>query len=1311
MTFGDGAPKRKRAALRDLILVGALVVLGYAAAARLDLAERLHRLLLENESLEADELTIALLILAIGLGVFAVLRWRERRRVEGTRDAVQSRYRQLVERVPAVTYVWNSANRRGRDPADFISPQLETILGYTPQEWTDDPALWDRLVHDDDRDRVLQAWEHCMDGGGSFHVEYRIAAKDGREVWIRDEAAAVETGRGGSRVLQGVMFDVTERKQAEQRIRQAEERYRTLVEHLPAAVYLEQPDDLATPLYMSPQYEQITGYTADERVHDKEMWLRLLHPDDREQVIAESDRTNRTGDPFRLEYRMRHRDGHWVWVRDEASLVGGEDGEPQRWQGILLDITDQRRAEDNLRRRDAILGAVGSAAQRFLKEPSWELAAAAVLARFGEATAASRVYIYENMDVGMELAAARRYEWLAPEIEPSIPAPPEAPRPYLPEFERWLAVLGRGDPLHGTRETFPPLERPELEQDGVRSLAVVPVFVDDDWWGFLGFEDCVEERQWTQLELEALRAAADILGTAIGRQRAGLQLAQTERQFRTLVEQIPAVTYIDGVEVGAEPIYVSPQYETVFGYTPSERLASPGLWDRLLHPDDRERAIRESEDARASDEPYESEYRVIARDGRVVWLRDQATLIRDEDGGPLHWQGIVFDVSQEREREEQLLETEARYRTLVEQIPAVTYIDTAGRPPVSLYISPQIEELTGFSVDEWGADPEIGERRIHPEDSPAIIAESDRTDDNGEPFRVEYRFIRKDGREIWVHEESELIRGPDGEPLFWQGLMYDISENRQAQQQIREAEERFRTLVETVPAITYVDTVDDDLHTLYVSPQVETMLGFTQDQWLTDNELFLRQMHPDDRERILAELHEHNTQGTFYDVEYRLRDARDTWRWIRDQAAVVRDAEGRPVASQGVMFDITEQRETQEGLREAEERFRALVETIPATLYIELPDPSSSSLYISPQLLDLVGVTPEDYQADPDLWERMLHPEDRERAAGVYVHALEAKEPWSIEYRLIRPDGREVWINDRSSLLFDDDGEIRLTLGFMFDVTEQKLYEQTLVDREQREREAADRLRALDDMKNTFLAAVSHELRSPLTSILGLSLTLERQDKLSDDDREDLLARLAANARKLDRLLKDLLDIDRLSRGIVEPQYRATDVGLLVRRTIESLDSLGGRTVIVQTEALVIPVDPAKVERIVENLVANAARHTGHSVTIWVRLEMQDGGALLTVEDDGPGVPDDLRETVFEPFQQGPTISKAQPGTGIGLSLVARFAELHGGRAWVGERAGGGASFHVFLPGTPPAYGGDPVEAEDAGPSATVTPLRPADAS
>jgi signal transduction histidine kinase len=177
-----------------------------------------------------------------------------------------------------------------------------------------------------------------------------------------------------------------------------------------------------------------------------------------------------------------------------------------------------------------------------------------------------------------------------------------------------------------------------------------------------------------------------------------------------------------------------------------------------------------------------------------------------------------------------------------------------------------------------------------------------------------------------------------------------------------------------------------------------------------------------------------------------------------------------------------------------------------------------------------------------------------------------------------------------------------------------------------------------------------------------------------------MVDRIAFNARKLQGLLTDLLDLDRISRGILEPARRPTDVGALVRRVADEAE-LGDRPLVVEAPPLVAEVDAPKVERIVENLLANAAKYTPEGTPVWVRVAAEGEGVLLTVEDGGPGVPEESRETIFRPFEQGEDAPRHAPGTGIGLSLVARFAELHGGRAWVEERAGGGASFRVHLPG------------------------------
>jgi PAS domain S-box-containing protein len=367
----------------------------------------------------------------------------------------------------------------------------------------------------------------------------------------------------------------------------------------------------------------------------------------------------------------------------------------------------------------------------------------------------------------------------------------------------------------------------------------------------------------------------------------------------------------------------------------------------------------------------------------------------------------------------------------------------------------------------------------------------------------------------------------------------------------------------------------------------------------------------------------------------------------------------------------------------ADERFRALVEQIPAVVYIDAAEGPETTLYISPQTEPILGFTQSDWMNDPNLLSKHVHPDDHGRWRAS-VEQWRAGEPTALEYRIVGRDGRVVWVHDDSVPIRDASGRPMVWQGVMFDITERKEAEEALLEALERERTAKARLVALDDMKNTFLAAVSHELRTPLTAILGTALTLERDDlELSKSDGRELLRGLAANARKLHRLLGDLLDLDRLARGIIEPNLHPANLAALVRGVLDEPGVLGDRDVTLDLVDVVVDVDAPKVERIVENLLANAGRHTPPGTPIWVSVRPEAGGVLLVVEDAGPGVPAGSRDSVFEPFHQLGPGTPHSPGVGVGLSLVGRFAELHGGRAWVEERAGGGASFRVFLPHPP----------------------------
>jgi PAS domain S-box-containing protein len=389
----------------------------------------------------------------------------------------------------------------------------------------------------------------------------------------------------------------------------------------------------------------------------------------------------------------------------------------------------------------------------------------------------------------------------------------------------------------------------------------------------------------------------------------------------------------------------------------------------------------------------------------------------------------------------------------------------------------------------------------------------------------------------------------------------------------------------------------------------------------------------------------------------------------------LRDEAGAVVGTLAVAVDVTERMWEQGSLFEAETKYRGLIETVPAVTYVDPLDEWSDSLYVSPQIKDLLGCTPEQWLTDPAFWWRNVHPDDADRVWNAYVTARDTASGYEQEYRMLREDGDVVWVSERAVVLRDANDRPWVIQGVIVDITERKRAEEELQRAWERERDISEHLRSLDELKSLLLHAVSHDLRGPITAILGSALVLEGGEHALDDaKRTDLIYGITASARKLNRLVIDLLDLDRLERGIIEPHRRPTDVGALVRRVVTELGLDETATVLAPSGEA--DVDPVQVERIVENLLLNAAKHTPAGTPVQVTVEQDADGVSIVVSDAGPGVVTDLREAIFQPFRQG----DGGQGLGIGLSLVARFAALHGGRAWVEESGEGGASFHVTLP-------------------------------
>ena len=277
------------------------------------------------------------------------------------------------------------------------------------------------------------------------------------------------------------------------------------------------------------------------------------------------------------------------------------------------------------------------------------------LANVGRELGADRVYVFENIrDPDGRLWMNLTSEWLRKGIRGLFVAPDTKLHPYSPDFTRWIEVLGVRDVLTGSVGQLPDPERRILSAEGTASIVAVPIFLQDGWWGYLGADDCSAGRIWGPAEIELLTVLAGAIAADVERQRRMSAEEILGDRFRSIVQHVPAVTYIDAIDDRASTLYVSPQVEELLGYPPHEWMGDGDLWLRVIHPEDRVRAAAENQRHNETGESFSLDYRIYRKDGRLVWIHDEATMIRDERGVPTFSIGMMIDVTETKRGDEKV---------------------------------------------------------------------------------------------------------------------------------------------------------------------------------------------------------------------------------------------------------------------------------------------------------------------------------------------------------------------------------------------------------------------------------------------------------------------------------------------------------------------------------------------------------------------------------------------------------------------------------------------------------------------------------
>jgi len=514
--------------------------------------------------------------------------------------------------------------------------------------------------------------------------------------------------------------------------------------------------------------------------------------------------------------------------------------------------------------------------------------------------------------------------------------------------------------------------------------------------------------------------------------------------------------------------YANPAWEQVLGYDPGEMVGTMNVLDQV-HPEDLPRVLKEWEELPSKEgrKTGTLEYRFRHADGSWRWLEGGCTYLVDDPAVG----GVVVnsrDVTERKQTVEALRAAEARYRNLVEQIPIVTYIDRADDSDTSVYTSPQIEELLGYTPEEWQAE-KLWARCLHPEDEERILRADERFETRGEPFDEEYRLLAKDGSVVWVREEAVLVEDKSGEPLYWQGVILDITEQKEAVEELRRSERRFRVLTQNSSDLITLMGVTGAIR--YQSPSVEPILGYEQEETVGDN--VFDYVHPEDLSKVemaFAEgLKDHLRRPL---VEYRFRHKDGSWRWIESVGSNM-------LADPEVGGYVVNSREVT-ARRTAEERYRRLAEQIPVVPYIEEPTEGDTAgyhvTYMSPRIEEVLGYSVGRFMEEVGFWDGLIHPKDLGAVLAEDERVEETGEPFSMEYRMISADGETVWVRDEALLVRDEDGEPLYWQGVLTDVTTSKTLEEQL-----KRRAFHDQLTGLPNRQlfvERLVRALGHKRRS-----------------------------------------------------------------------------------------------------------------------------------------------------------------------------------------------------------------------------------------
>jgi PAS domain S-box-containing protein len=666
---------------------------------------------------------------------------------------------ELLAASPAIIYTTQAS---GNFRCTFVSENLRAIMGYSPEEMTTDPKTWADHLHPEDAPRVLQEMGPLIEQRGGT-VEYRFRHREGHYIWIQDTFRVIADETGNARELIGAWADITERKFIETELIGTRQRLQYLLSVSPAIIYTTQASGNYACTFVSENLRDIMGYSPIEMTTDPKCWPDHLHPDDAIRVIDEMSPLIEKG-AGTLDYRFRHRDGHYIWIQDTFKVVNDQNGHPLELVGAWADITQSKSAEQIALKANAELQETKRYLSRLI-----ESSTDAIVATDKQGS----IVLFNE---GAEILLGHRPEDVIGKRWTELYDSEERAKEVLREMRK------RG----GTVAAFESaLKTKDGESIPVLVSASVLFAEHGEEVGTVGF---ATDLRTQKREEEVLRKAHDELERRVAERTVELQTARERLQY--LMTVTPAIVYTNQASDYA-CTFVSENVSRIMGFSAWEMLEDKDFWTVRLHPNDAPQVFREMGPLVARGGGA-LEYRFRHRNGHYIWVQDTFRVIHDDQGRPSEIVGSWADISDRKQAEQALGQRMALMNdleTLVGASPAIIYTTQVSGDYACTFVSENLNAIMAYAPWEMRDDKKFWVKRLHPDDSARVFAELDRLIGQGGGV-IEYRFRHRDGHYIWIQDTFTVMRDEEGKPKEIVGSWADISDRKRIEAELQRLAEQ-----------------------------------------------------------------------------------------------------------------------------------------------------------------------------------------------------------------------------------------------------------------------------------------------------------------------------------------------------------------------------------------------------------------------------------------------------------------------------------------------------------------------------------------